>query len=133
MYKIRFHLGAGEHYMHWQVKSDDNVVYYNPEITHLHLQNCILKNNRKTAERIFLGENKTVCAWILCEKLHVRYDGDSGVPSWYTELKYNPKIRPYWYFSNSVDCLDNMAMYNIYTKKNKLYVGRLEEGYIIAT
>lgn len=130
MYKVRFHLGAGEHYKHWQVKDDSNgeVKYFDPSCTSLHLQNCVLKNNRKTAERIFLGDNKTVCAWVLCENYSIV---NENIPSWYSELKYNPKIRPYWHFEIGVECLDNMIFYNIFSKENKLFVGRREEGYLI--
>jgi len=129
MYKVRFHLGAGEHYKYWQVKdvSTNEKRYFDPNAYYLRLYNCVLKNNRKTAERIFLGENKTVCAWVLCEKYTISME--NGIPSWYTELKYNPKVRPHWHFSNDVMCLDNMAFYNIFSKENKLFVGRLEEGY----
>lgn len=134
MYKVRFHLGAGQHYMHWQVKKENTIEieYYDPERVSLHLHSCVLKNNRKTAERIFLGENKTVCAWVMCEKVTVHETNSLSVPSWYSELRYNPRIKPYWHFNNDAMCLDNMVFYNILTKNNLLYVGRLEEGYLRA-
>ena len=43
MYKVRFHLGRGEHFMHWQVKSDEGVVsYVDPQDNQLAMLGCKL-------------------------------------------------------------------------------------------
>jgi len=96
MYKVRFHLAKGEHYMHWQIKDEeDEVVYYDPSETNLKLTNCTLKNQMSTAEKIFRGANKSVCAWIECEE----YEILSPIARVNTKhhLRFNPKTLPFWH------------------------------------
>lgn len=95
MYKVRFHLATGPHFMHWQVRrSDKEVMYFDPAQFSLVLHNCTLKNYRRVAERIFRGENKSVCAYILCE--HVEPFAPLSFPTKCGPLSYNPRTAPYW-------------------------------------
>ncbi len=115
MYKVRFHLAKGEHYMHWQIKDEnDEVIYYDPSETNLRLTNCTLKNQMGTAEKIFRGANKSVCAWIECEdyELHNR---STSLPIKH-KLSYNPKVLPFWHVRDrEYHNLDNCFIKDMYT------------------
>jgi|LakMenEpi03Aug12_release.lakeMendotaPanAssembly.Ray.scaffolds.fasta_scaffold61293_2 hypothetical protein len=95
MIKVRFHLGRGENYKHWQIVEFPNVKYFDPNENNLILTNCLLKNNKNVAEKIYKGENKTVCAWILCEKVDIVLNSNFNKKK-YKKISYNPKKFPYW-------------------------------------
>lgn len=91
-YEVRLHLGKGENYGKWQVKSMAGVRYYDPATVSLTLLDCQLRNQRGTAQKIFDGANKDVCAWVDCNEVLV--EGPStptGLP-----VSYNPRIAPHW-------------------------------------
>tara|TARA_R100000152_G_C6629709_1_gene77684 strand:- start:81 stop:473 length:393 start_codon:yes stop_codon:yes gene_type:complete len=101
-YKVRFHLGQGENYRHWQVTSPDGTrEFYNPEEYIIRMENARLHNNCKVAEQIYKGRNKTVCAWIVCENVVVKsllsfLFSESPSSAGKTELIYNPRKNPHW-------------------------------------
>lgn len=99
MIKVRFHLARGENYMHWQIVDFPNVKYFDSNENNLILTNCILKNNRSVAEKIHKGQNKTVCAWILCEKYDVVLNSNFDKKK-YNKISYNPKKVPCWIYLN---------------------------------
>jgi hypothetical protein len=73
-------------------------MYYHPTGTQLTMKGCTLKNNKSAAQKIFRGEtNKTVCAWVLCEGIDIKFDNfeqhDLGKSP---RLKYNPRVAPSW-------------------------------------
>lgn len=88
--KIKFNLGAGEHYKKWQVKDGKNVFHFNPDKVTLVMYDCKLRNHVETATKIFNGANKTVCAWIECSRLEV-IEATSYVGE---QISYNPKLDP---------------------------------------
>lgn len=93
MYRVRFHLGAGPHFEHWQVKNESGVVYYDPGYCSLLLYDCKLRNQKKTAQKIFSGADKTVCAWVECSH-YVAYNyvfNPGPIP-----VIYNPHKNPFW-------------------------------------
>lgn len=115
-YQIRFHLGKGQHYQHWQVKSLAGVRYYDPDKVSLTLLDCQLRNQPGTAKRIFDGENKKVCAWIDCNDFTV------GNP---TELEgsqvaYNPRVSPHWRDSAGKN-IDGMRLEVLRTKSRSVF------------
>jgi len=116
MFKVRFHLGRGENYMKWQIKTLDgsDVEYYDPDLMSLTLKNCTLKNNRKVAREIHEGSNKTVCAWILCEKVLFESGDAAG-----KEIKYNPRRSPFW--TDGEKDLDNKKFETIQTQSRRLF------------
>lgn len=122
--KVRFNLGRGVNYLKWKVQyPDGSVEYYKPTETQLVMSGCTLKNNKKTAEKIFNGQHKTVCAWILCDDIEIRsssfnqYDGDPNNIS----LSYNPKINPYWVLGK-ITPADDFKFNEIGTVDFKLFV-----------
>jgi hypothetical protein len=120
MYKVRFHLGRGENYMKWQITSPcGNKTYLDPEINNLEMVNCKLKNKKSVAKKIFKGENKTVCAWIECEKIHIW--PDSLKCDLHKNINYNPKNKPYW-TDNSGQDFDDKNYGIIFSEGKKLFV-----------
>jgi|DEB0MinimDraft_10_1074344.scaffolds.fasta_scaffold00262_26 hypothetical protein len=109
-YKVRFHLAKGPNYQRWQVRYGDQVDYYDPEDVTLDMYGCKLCNQRKTAEAIHNGENKTVCAWVQCDHLEVkpRHEHTLPDPKGFVAVRYNPREAPYWYQDNRERNVDNM-------------------------
>jgi hypothetical protein len=121
--KVRFNLGAGKHYMKWKIEGPLGVEYHHPDQVQLVLAKCKIKNNKKTAQKIFDGTHKTVCAWIICESVSINYLDHidhriAAKPD--QQLKYNPRVIPNWVL-NDKD-VDNMSVDRIYSVNNKLYV-----------
>lgn len=101
MYRVRFHLAKGEHYMKWQVRSGDNsiITYFDPEKYFFVMRNCKLINKKVIAEKIYCGANKSVCAWIECEKLEAieeQFFNLKVPPDEYYPVIFNPKVKPFW-------------------------------------
>ena len=124
--KVRFNLGRGKHYMKWKIQSRSGVAYYNPKGVDLILKNCQLKNNRKVAERILKGENKDVCAWILCESITIRESIFSEEEREVFEtidnnrLRYNPRKNPFWTLNG--DCVDDDSYKELYTIGKSIFI-----------
>ena len=93
--KVRYHLGAGEHFMHWRIEyPNKEVKFIHPDEVNFTMFECQLHNSKGTAKKIHDGSNKTVCSWIWCESLHFGNIPDNkfkGLP-----IKYNPRVEPNW-------------------------------------
>ena len=106
MFRVRFHLANGPHFMQWQVtnKATNEVTYYDPAVTSLELFSAVLRNQPATARKIHQGANKSVCAWIDCASILVVSAGREIVQSCEESLdrlglpcvRYNPRIAPNW-------------------------------------
>lgn len=116
MFKVRFHLAKGINYKKWQITHGKKVEYVDPEKTSLKLINCKLKNKKNIAEKIFQGQNKTVCAWIECEKIEISSKENNSY-----QIFYNPKIAPFWR-DHQNNNLDNQQFEIIFTKLNQVFV-----------
>jgi hypothetical protein len=121
MFDIRFHLGAGQHYKFWQIKSKDSEPkYVTPFGKYLLMNNCVLKNNRNKAEHIFESQRRDVCGFVRCESYEVL---DSGMDvSNLTEIMFDPKIAPYWRKHNDPDAYDNLTYSKLITKGRHVYI-----------
>lgn len=122
-YKVRFHLAQGENYMKWQITdtSTKDVRYVDPLKYFLKMNDCRLRNHPKTAQRIFNGENKTVCAWVDAQHVEViPHDWLPLSPERVASISYNPRVQPCWvdYYGNNCD---NMHAFTIYSHKRDLY------------
>lgn len=109
--------------MKWQVKdlSNGEVNYYDPEEYQLVLYDCVLKNQRTTAEKINCGANKTVCAWIRAGRVVIR--SLAWTEYHYAsifEVAYNPRVNPFWCDYNGND-IDNNEFWEILSCGRKLY------------
>lgn len=99
--KVRFNLGAGKNYMKWKVEyPDGEVKYLHPTEVQLIMHDCTLKNYKKTAQKIFDGAQKTVCAWVLCKEIEIRNENfESGTEQ---KIKFNPRVQPNWVLNGEV-------------------------------
>lgn len=104
MFDIRFHLGAGQHYKHWQVKdlSSNDVVYYDRKLFYFVMHDCVLKNKRNKAEKVFASQRRDVSGCVRCSSYDVHTYGqyDDLDHSYGDELQYDPKITPFWTKAN---------------------------------
>lgn len=103
MYKVRFHLGRGDNFMKWQVRSIDGnaVEYYRPEKEQIAMFNAKLRVQLGTSTKIHEGACKTVCAWIECEDFQVIGQSDlikKCESDFY--VRFNPRHNPNWTDTN---------------------------------
>lgn len=93
MIRVRFNLGAGPRYKKWKVEwQNGEVKYLEPSHVTLVMGGCTLRNREASAQKIFEGHNKFVCAWIECESIEIKDPiSISGEP-----VKYNPRVAPHW-------------------------------------
>lgn len=116
-YKVRFNLGRGANYLKWKVTSPNGKVnYYEPNDVCLHMENCKLVNQKGTAQKIFDGANKTVCAWIECEALTIF---EPLVIAKGTKISYNPRIQPNWVCDGEI--VDKGRYDVLYSFENGVY------------
>lgn len=121
MYKVRFHLGKGEHFMHWQIKQGNKIVaWVNPSESNLILWKCKLVNNKTTANKILAGADKSVCAWIECEDCKIAHT--ASMPNTWAIVKFNPKKCNHWYPADKPDLdIDRERFDIIYTSGRTVY------------
>ena len=121
--KVRFNLGRGKNYMKWKVQHPDgSVLYYSPTDNQLVMTGCTFKNHRKTAQKIFDGGNKTVCAWILCKDIKI-YTGQPYKDE-SRRVRYNPRVQPNWLFDGHI--MDNDGVPQLHTIDYGVYITRGE-------
>lgn len=116
--KVRFNLSRGKNYKKWKIEYPDKIVsYHSPEEVQLILYNCTLKNNKKISKKIFDGENKQVCSWVLCEKITISEDIIYNQKD--NNISYNPRVTPNWVYND--ENIDNSNFIQLHTIKNKIY------------
>jgi hypothetical protein len=100
MIKVRFNLSRGANYMKWKIEYPDGTKeYLSPEIHRLFMTKALLKNYKKTAQKIFDGGEKVVCAWIMCESIQVvKMESTEINQSNSSIIRYNPRITPNWVY-----------------------------------
>lgn len=119
--KVRFNLGRGKNYLKWKIEyPDKRVEYLDPNTVHLKMYGCRLKNNPKTAERIHLGAHKTVCAWVLCDRIEITSGSHNCIQSLDSRVYYNPKNFPNWVYQGQN--ADGFEFDRIQSSGSKLYV-----------
>jgi len=96
--EVRFHLGRGQNYMHWQIKIVQNgkpvdVYYYDPAYYQLELIGCKLINKLNKAKKVNSAGVKDVSGWVRCEE--VRINNEINVDNLEC-LYYNPIIDIHW-------------------------------------
>ena len=95
--KIRFNLGKGKNFMKWKVQyTDGTIEYHSPTDVQLLMHDCTLKNHKKTAQKIFDGGEKVVCAWILCKSLGIKKKDFIQADVSGERVRYNPRVTPHW-------------------------------------
>lgn len=119
MFKVRFNLGKGPRYQTWKITHPDGKVeYIGPNDVYLIFIKAKLRNQKGSAEKIYDGANKRVCAWIECEDLKIKYKyrfGDN-----LNEISYNPRVAPYWRNIKNED-IDNSTFNTLRSLGNRIF------------
>ena len=97
-YEVRFHLGRGENYMHWQVKAmcgrkKLQEFYYNPAQYQLEMIGCKLVNQVNKAKKVHAAGRKDVAGWVRCDTVMI--NNEIGVDN-LEKLYYNPIRDVHW-------------------------------------
>ena len=117
--KVRFNLGRGKNYLKWKVTHPDNsVIYYSPDEVQLVMTECTFKNHKSTAQKIYDGGNKTVCAWVLCKDIKI-YTG-KPITDETKKVRYNPRVQPNWLYDGKV--MDNATSIQLHTIDRGVYI-----------
>ena len=97
-YRVRFNLGRGPRYRKWQIKDmvTGEVEHHDPDEVSLMIVKGVLRNQRATAEKIFDGANKTVCAWIETDSKPDVFSTFSDEEIVGFGFGYNPRMKPHW-------------------------------------
>lgn len=118
--KVRFNLSRGKNYMKWKISyPDGNIEYLDPNKVDLLMKKCKLRNSQRTAQKIFDGENKTVCAWILCDDVVISENQKEPLEE-NGRLRYNPRVKPNWDFRDVN--VDGKQFSVIESRGSKLYI-----------
>lgn len=118
MVRVRFHLAKGENYQKWQIVQGKSVLYFDPETVRLLMMNCRLRNRRGTADKIYAGADKTVCAWVECDALLMANIVKAG-----RQLQYNPRKCPHWTSPETESNLDGIFFPIIVSRGRDLFEG----------
>jgi hypothetical protein len=95
-HKIRFNLGRGVNYEKWKITyPDESVKYFEPSDVTIVMKDCFLRNQKGTANKIYNGDNKNVCAWIEAKQVEVINNSDIEYKT-IDHIRYNPKVNPFW-------------------------------------
>jgi hypothetical protein len=127
--EVRFHLGKGEHFRHWQIKvmqgrKKVDEYYYNPGHYQLVMIGCKLVNNLKKAKKVHKAGKKDVSGWVKCEEVQI--NNEIGIDN-LEKLYYNPIRDPQW--RRESDCgefaWDDSQYATLITQDRQVYI--LEE------
>jgi len=128
-YEVRFHLGRGVNYKHWQIKVMQgkrkvDEFYYNPAYYQLEMLECKLINKVTEAKKVNESGVKDVSGWIECKGLII--NNEIGIDS-LERLYYNPIRHVHW--QRESDCgefdWDNSEYTTLITQDRQVYI--LEE------
>jgi hypothetical protein len=96
-FQVRFNLGAGENFMKWKVTSPNGEVrYFEPTDVNIYMVDCKLVNQKSTAQKIYGGANKTVCAWVECSHVVISPKIPNDFIDGGAKVSYNPRVTPNW-------------------------------------
>ena len=124
MYKVRFHLGAGVHFKHWQIRTvvkgqRDKVEYFNPEIVQLELVDCTLRSNTRIAKKVLKEQVRDVCGWVECQSF--TQEANISVQE-LPRVVYDPKINPYWKIDGDSDNYEMIRVNTVVSDGKRLYI-----------
>ena len=116
--KVRFNLGRGKNYLKWKVSyPTGEVSYHDPNEVTLYMEECRLFNQRATADKIYNGANKTVCAWIECSSVSIGSKMDTLPLS--VLVHYNPRTFPHWVMADMI--VDKLRFNSLFTFNDRVY------------
>lgn len=96
--EVRFHLGRGENYMHWQIKIMQgrrkvDEYYYDPFYYQLEMVGCKLINKVNKAKKVHKAGKKDVAGWVECDEVIINNEIDIDNLE---KLYYNPIRDVHW-------------------------------------
>ena len=119
MFKVRFHLQKGENFMKWQIKDADGTVsFHDPSEVTLYMRGCFLRNRKGTAQKIYDGANKDVCAWVEAEEVVVMIPLKNPMNS--SNVAYDPRVTPYWRLNG--ENVDKTSYGELFTSGRKIFL-----------
>lgn len=119
--KIRFNLGRGKNFMKWKIQyPNGEIEYHNPTDVQLLMHDCTLKNRKKTAQKIFDGGEKVVCAWILCKSLEIKINDFVQADLHGERVRYNPRVTPHWMLND--ENVDGLPVDKLVTVDYGVYI-----------
>ena len=119
--KIRFNLGKGKNFMKWKIQyPNGEIEYHNPTDVQLLMHDCTLKNRKKTAQKIFDGGEKVVCAWILCKSLEIKINDFVQADLLGERVRYNPRVTPHWMLND--ENVDGLPVDKLVTVDYGVYI-----------
>ena len=119
--KIRFNLGKGKNFMKWKIQyPNGEIEYHNPTDVQLLMHDCTLKNHKKTAQKIFDGGEKVVCAWILCKSLEIKTNDFVQADLSGERVRYNPRVTPHWMLND--ENVDGLPVDKLVTVDYGVYI-----------
>lgn len=131
MYKVRFHLGRGEHYRHWQIRGGvGQVWHYDPGVYNLFLSGCTLISQQGAAQKVLKSGKKDVCGWILCETWSAIFIDDEWLEQLADEeypvdklrrVWYNPINDTDWHVQGYPNSVTGLTFPELITKGNRVY------------
>jgi hypothetical protein len=122
LWKVRFHLANGKHYMHWQVKSPNGEeFYFNPNEVTIEIEEAYLKVDNAKALSITKGGEKQACAWIMCEEVRV-LEGISKATK--NEIKYNPRKHSHFTLNDGDTSINKQEFTQLITVGNKVFINK---------
>lgn len=124
MYKVRFHLGSGRHFRHWQVIGPAGVEYHDPAEASLILRGCSLKNRRGVAEKVLESQKRDVCGHVLCESVE-RVEGI--LPPEGRVVHFDPKVAPYWTVEDHEGPQDGLEIAVLESSGRRLRIPKVAE------
>lgn len=129
MFSVRFHLGRGAHYKHWQVKDlknkDVQIEYFDPYRYQLVLEDCELVCNERKAQQVYARGTKDVCGWIKCRDLYVSDPDILTLPDtdFLPRVMFNPIVKTHWEIDDRLgENCNGMKIGEIITSGNKCYI-----------
>ena len=118
--KVRFNLGRGKNFMKWKVTYPDRVEYHNPNDVQLVMTDCVFKNHKGVAQKIFNGGEKVVCAWVLCKDIVIR--STDFIKDESRRVRYNPRVQLNWLFDGHI--MDNDGVPQLHTIDYGVYISK---------
>ena len=128
MYSVRFHLGRGPNFRHWQVRNLSNKssapLFLDPSEFQLHLHNCKLVCSESKAKKVFSSGVKDVCGWIRCDSFDV-VDVSQTAPDEVVGLdrvSFNPIIDTEWRVEGRSGSFNNQDVGELVTSGSRVYI-----------
>ena len=120
-FMCRFHLGKGEHEMHWRIQDmkTGEVEFHDPNEVCFQFKGAFLRNQLGAAKKINGGANKSVCAWVECEGVEIYALSDS-IANLDKQACYNPRKSPHWLLGDHI--VDGESFDVLVTSRSGVYL-----------